>query len=76
MKSRDFVYWLQGFFEISGATSLNEQQTEQIKKHLKLVFAHEIDPAMGDKAHQDKLNAVHGVGGPGGGGSGGILLRC
>lgn len=59
MLSRDFAYWLQGFFEISDAKSLDERQTEQIKKHLHLVFVHDIDPSMGDAAHQDKLNAIH-----------------
>lgn len=62
MQSRDFAYWLQGFFEISDAKSLDEKQTEQIKKHLHLVFGHDIDPSMGDKAHQDKLNAIHSPG--------------
>lgn len=60
MQSRDFVYWLQGFFEISDAKDLNEHQTELIKKHLNLVFKHEIDPSMGDENHQKKLNAIHG----------------
>ncbi len=60
MTSRDFCYWLQGFFELrdaeQGATA---SQTEIIKKHLALVFAHEIDPSMGNKPHQDKLNDIH-----------------
>lgn len=61
MQSRDFCYWLQGYFEIEGSdrTNLNANQVEAIKKHLSLVFVHEIDPAMGDKSHQDKLNEVH-----------------
>ena len=69
MKSRDFVYWLQGFFEISGAKSTSEEQTKMIRDHLNLVFVHEIDPAMGDKTHQDKLNSAHGSNGP-------VLFRC
>lgn len=45
MKSRDFCYWLQGFFEITGhATQLRAQQTEIIQRHLALVFKHDIDP--------------------------------
>lgn len=59
MTSRDFAYWLQGFFEISKAKQITLEQTEQIKKHLNLVFAHEIDPSMGGKEHQNKLNAIH-----------------
>lgn len=72
MLSRDFAYWLQGFFEISDAKSLDEKQTEQIKKHLHLVFVHDIDPSMGDANHQAKLNAVHTPNGD----PGKILLRC
>jgi hypothetical protein len=59
MKSRDFAYWLQGFFEISGASGISGEQAETIRKHLALVFKHEIDPEMGDAKHQDELNAIH-----------------
>ncbi len=59
MKSRDFAFWLQGFFEVSGAAELTAPQTEMVKKHLALVFQHEIDPEMGDKSHQENLNATH-----------------
>lgn len=59
MTSRDFAYWLQGFFEISGTKQIDENQTEIIKKHLNLVFKHEIDPSMGDAAHQKELNKIH-----------------
>ena len=34
-----FVYWLQGFLELSGATTLNEQQVQVVKEHLALVLA-------------------------------------
>ena len=63
MKSRDFVYWLQGFFELGGGNvkSLNSEQVELIRKHLSLVFIHEIDPEAGDEDHQKLLNEVHGV---------------
>lgn len=66
MQSRDFAYWLQGFFEITEASSnrppegLTQGQADIIKRHLALVFKHEIDPAMGDKKHQDALNVIHG----------------
>lgn len=59
MTSRDFAYWLQGFFEITEATEITPEQTERIKRHLALVFKHEIDPSMGDKKHQEKLNELH-----------------
>lgn len=59
MTSRDFAFWLQGFFEVSKAKELTEEQTNQVKAHLNLVFVHEIDPSMGDQAHQDVLNEIH-----------------
>lgn len=68
MKSRDFCYWLQGFFEIAsvplinGGITLSYDQVAMIKKHLDLVFVHEIDPQMGNQEHQDQLNAIHGDG--------------
>lgn len=43
MTSRDFVFWLQGFFEITEPKEINEKQTEMIKNHLNLVFYHEVD---------------------------------
>ena len=33
-----FVFWLQGFLELSGATTLNEQQVQVVKEHLALVL--------------------------------------
>lgn len=61
MKSRDFCYWLQGFFEIAGSdhSTLDKNQITIIKKHLSLVFEHEIDPSMGSPEHQKKLNQIH-----------------
>lgn len=41
MTSRDFVFWMQGFFEISDAKSLNEAQTKHIREHLALVLEHD-----------------------------------
>lgn len=38
MDQRDFIYWLNGFFELSAATTLNEQQVQVIKDHLNLVM--------------------------------------
>lgn len=41
MTPEQFVYWLQGFFEISNPESLNVTQTQIIQDHLKLVFKKE-----------------------------------
>lgn len=60
MKSTEFCYWLQGFFELSETNSLSERQTEIIKNHLKLVFKYEIDPSYSDDPKvQDELQAIH-----------------
>ena len=59
MTSRDFVYWLQGFLEVSEEKTINEKQTEIIRKHVNLVFKHEIDPSMGDVEAQKLLNKIH-----------------
>lgn len=59
MTSRDFAFWLQGFFEVSNAETITKEQTQLIKNHLNLVFKHEIDPSMGDDKHQAELNAIH-----------------
>lgn len=59
MTSRDFAFWLQGYFEINNPLTIDESSTEIIKKHLNLVFKHDIDPSMGDKEHQQLLNDIH-----------------
>ena len=62
MTSRDFCYWLQGFFEIQGidpSWGIPADKAEIIKRHLSLVFAHEIDPQAGGPDVQAKLNAIH-----------------
>ena len=70
MTSRDFAYWLQGYFEISNPTSISEEETQMIRKHLALVFKHEIDPSMGNDDHQTELNYIHS------GHTGNDLIRC
>lgn len=69
MTSRDFCYWLQGFFEINRAgfetalfqpqLTLSSEQTAAIERHLALVFKHEIDPSAGPAEHQKALNQIH-----------------
>lgn len=62
MTSRDFCYWLQGYFEIQGSLNpgLRPEQVQIVQAHLAMVFVHEIDPAFG--ADNDKLDAIHNVG--------------
>jgi hypothetical protein len=60
MTSREFCYWLQGYFELDASNApLNAIQTEAVKKHLAMVFKHEIDPSLGSPEHQAELRKVH-----------------
>jgi hypothetical protein len=43
MKAAEFCYWLQGYFELSEKSALSEEQGEMVKRHLGLVFKHELD---------------------------------
>ncbi len=67
MTSRDFCYWLQGFFELNASVphdGLSEEQAATIERHLAMVFRHEIDPSFGkDKA---VLQEIHDQGAPAG----------
>ena len=59
MTSRDFCYWLQGFYELNGDVKITEGQTKVIRKHLNMVFKHEIDPSLGTPEHQTELQKIH-----------------
>lgn len=58
MTSRDFCYWLQGLFELGYPNSLDAHQVRLIKKHLNMVFYHEIDPSF-PAEQQARLTALH-----------------
>ncbi len=78
MTSRDYCFWLQGFFEVAKPQELTPEQTTLIRQHLALVFKHEIDPSMGPPKHQDALNQIH-TPAPASGAStppSGIVFRC
>lgn len=72
MTSRDFCYWLQGFFEIGQAgisqdqngnrpeIGLTGEQIQIVRNHLNMVFNHEIDSSHGDAEHQAELSAPSG----------------
>jgi hypothetical protein len=46
MQSRDFCYWLQGFFELSTSPeAISAKQLVTIRRHLELVLGHE--PSLG-----------------------------
>lgn len=40
MTERDFVYWLQGFFEINKPESITDEQVKVIKEHLDKVVTY------------------------------------
>ena len=81
MTSRDFCYWLQGFFELNpNQTTIPAETVEILKKHLNMVFIHEIDPSF-PKESQEKLNEAHGNKSPAFGDLGkdlgsGVKMRC
>lgn len=61
MTSRDFCYWLQGYFELGNSIGamISNEQAITIRNHLAMVFKHEIDPSFGDKDKQELLNKLH-----------------
>ena len=67
MTARDFCYWLQGKLEIDEVKHgqgiytepLTVEQVLCIKRHLNMVFAHDIDPKAGGLDVQEKLNSIH-----------------
>lgn len=59
MKAVEFCYWIQGMFELTDPVGLDAKQTDLIKRHLALVFQHEIDPSYGPPEVQENLNATH-----------------
>jgi len=58
MKATEFCYWLQGMFEINPAKELTAEQTDMIKRHLQMVFLHEIDKSY-PASQQAPLNNLH-----------------
>lgn len=58
MKSVEFCYWLQGLFEVAEPETLNAKQTDLIKRHLNMVFVHEIDDTY-PAEQQGALNDAH-----------------
>ena len=58
MTAREFCYWLQGHFELTNPTTIDENATSLIKAHLKMVFIHDIDPSYPPE-QQPALNEAH-----------------
>ena len=50
MQSRDFCFWLQGFFELGDDTGvITIEQAATIRCHLELVFVHDIAPSLRER---------------------------
>lgn len=77
MTSRDFVYWLQGYFEVTKPESIPAEQVKIIQNRLNLVLRHEIDPTIdgGIEDVKEELQQIH-DGIPGSGFSPMTKLRC
>lgn len=56
MNERDFIYWLQGFLELSEAESLNEKQIQIVKDHIELVLKKETPTYIVSSAGSDELS--------------------
>ena len=58
MSPRDFAYWLQGFFEITGKdATLTNDQVEMVRRHLDTVFEHEVLERTSEE--QRRLDEAH-----------------
>lgn len=69
MTSRDFCFWLQGYFELNSVTEeLTPDQVNMIRNRLNLVLIHEIYPSTdhNDPVKKSKYDNIHE----------GIVLRC
>lgn len=63
MKASEFCYWLQGWFELNETIDHRggaaPETLEMIKRHLGMVFKHDLDKQHGDWQHQQQLQAIH-----------------
>jgi hypothetical protein len=59
MSAANFCIWLKGFLDGRDGP-LTRDEIVAIRQHLENVFIHEIDPGMGDAAHQSALREIHG----------------
>jgi hypothetical protein len=66
MTTRDFCYWLQGYFELADPDNnidLTHDAKMRIRRHLAMVFAYDIDPNTGNADQQAQLSHLHDDGG-------------
>lgn len=53
MSERDFVYWLQGFFELRKPGPITREQSDIIEEHLALVLTKKTQLSMNYKTFTD-----------------------
>jgi hypothetical protein len=58
MNTTAFCYWLQGMFELGNPETLDANQTDLIRRHLAMVFQHDIDQRIPPE-QQVKQQAIH-----------------
>ncbi len=48
MTARDFCFWLQGYVELTPGqpAPLSAEQVDKVRRHLALVFVHDLDPTL------------------------------
>lgn len=51
MTAENFIYWLNGYLEISNAKELNEEQLQTVKDHIKLVLTKVTPPLWIDQGN-------------------------
>lgn len=61
MKSTEFCYWLKGLFDLADPKELDEHQTDLVKRHLSMVFYHEIDPSYPPEQQKPLLDIHEGM---------------
>lgn len=84
MTSREFCYWVQGLLELGEPQTLTAKQVAILKKHLNMVFFHEIDPSYEGKEelleiHNGNVGSQGSPGVTGGFGNGMVsdgLIKC
>jgi hypothetical protein len=61
--SRDFAFWLQGYLELTPGqpAPLSAEQVDKVRRHLALVFIHDIDPSLklANKRLEDLAQKIH-----------------
>lgn len=60
MTPEQFAYWLQGYFEISRNTQLNEEQVKIVKDHLQLCF-NKVTPPYHFSSTAGKISTINGI---------------